>query len=42
LNTDYDIFRGKANGIDKNGALLIELKSGMIQPFYAGSVISWE
>jgi len=42
LNTDYDIFRGKANGIDKNGALLIELKHGMIQPFYAGSVISWE
>jgi len=42
LNTDYDIFRGKEKGINKNGALLIELKSGMIQPFYAGSVISWE
>jgi len=41
LNTDFDIFRGKAKGIDKNGALLIELKPGMIQPFYAGSVISW-
>ncbi|MDA3814064.1 MAG: biotin--[acetyl-CoA-carboxylase] ligase [Candidatus Cloacimonetes bacterium] len=41
LDTDYDTFRGKAKGIDKNGALLIELKSGMIQPFYAGSVISW-
>ena len=41
LDTDYDIFRGKAKGIDKNGALLIELKPGMIQPFYAGSVISW-
>ena len=40
LNTDYDIFRGKAKGIDKNGALLIELKAGMIQPFYAGSIIS--
>jgi len=41
LNTDFDIFRGKAKGIDKNGALLIELKPGMIQPFYAGSIISW-
>ena len=41
LDTDYDIFRGRAKGIDKNGALLIELKPGMIQPFYAGSVISW-
>lgn len=41
LDTDYDTFRGKAKGIDKNGALLIELKPGMIQPFYAGSVISW-
>ena len=41
LDTDYDIFRGKAKGIDKNGALLIELKPSMIQPFYVGSVISW-
>lgn len=41
LDTDYDIFRGKVKGIDKNGAILIELKSGMIQPFYAGSVIGW-
>jgi BirA family transcriptional regulator, biotin operon repressor / biotin---[acetyl-CoA-carboxylase] ligase len=41
LDTDYDTFRGKAKGIDKNGALLIELKPGMIQPFYAGSVINW-
>jgi len=41
LDTDYDVFRGKVKGIDKNGALLIELKSGMIQPFYAGSVITW-
>ena len=42
LDTDYDIFRGKVKGIDKSGALQIELKSGMIQPFYAGSVVSWE
>ena len=41
LDTDFDIFKGKVKGIDRNGALLIELKPGMIQPFYAGSVISW-
>ncbi len=41
LDTDYDIFKGKVIGIDKNGALLIELKPGMIQPFYAGSAIDW-
>jgi BirA family transcriptional regulator, biotin operon repressor / biotin---[acetyl-CoA-carboxylase] ligase len=41
LDTDFDVFRGKAKGIDKNGALLIELKPGMIQPFYAGSIIDW-
>lgn len=41
LDTDFDTYRGKVKGIDKNGALLIELKPGMIQPFYAGSIISW-
>ncbi len=41
LDTDFDVFKGKAKGIDKNGALLIELKPGMIQPFYAGSIIGW-
>jgi len=41
LDTDYKTFKGEAKGLDKNGALLIELKPGMIQPFYAGSVISW-
>ena len=41
LDTDYDKFKGKAKGINKNGALLLEIKSGMIQPFYAGSVINW-
>ena len=42
LDTDYQTFKGEVKGIDRNGALLIELKPGMIQPFYAGSVISWE
>jgi len=41
LDTDFAKFTGIAKGINKSGALLIELKSGMIQPFYAGTVISW-
>lgn len=41
LNTDYDRFSGTCKGINKNGAILLELKSGMIQPFFAGSVVKW-
>ena len=41
LDTDFDRFSGIAKGINKSGALLIELKHGMIQPFYAGTVVSW-
>ena len=42
LDTDFDKFTGIAKGINKSGALLIELKPGMIQPFYAGTVVSWD
>jgi len=38
LDTDFDRFSGIAKGINKSGAILIELKPGMIQPFYAGMV----
>jgi BirA family transcriptional regulator, biotin operon repressor / biotin---[acetyl-CoA-carboxylase] ligase len=41
LDTDFDQFSGLCKGINKSGAILIKLKSGMIQPFYAGSVLSW-
>ncbi|MCF7793081.1 MAG: biotin--[acetyl-CoA-carboxylase] ligase [Candidatus Cloacimonetes bacterium] len=41
LDTDFDQFSGKCRGLNKNGAILIELKSGMIQPFYAGTVVDW-
>jgi len=41
LDTDFDKFSGIAKGINKSGALLIELKPGMIQPFYAGTAVSW-
>ncbi|NQV18269.1 MAG: biotin--[acetyl-CoA-carboxylase] ligase [Armatimonadetes bacterium] len=42
LDTDFDKFSGIAKGINKSGAMLIELKPGMIQPFYAGTVVSWD
>lgn len=38
LDTDFDKYTGEVQGINKNGALLLKLDSGMIQPFYAGSV----
>ncbi|MCK4653014.1 MAG: biotin--[acetyl-CoA-carboxylase] ligase [Candidatus Cloacimonetes bacterium] len=41
LDTDFDKFSGISHGINKQGALLLELKEGMIQPFYAGTVVSW-
>ena len=42
LDTDFAQYEGKCIGINSKGALLIKLKSGMIQPFYAGSVVSWK
>ncbi|MCF7858514.1 MAG: biotin--[acetyl-CoA-carboxylase] ligase [Candidatus Cloacimonetes bacterium] len=42
LDTKYKIFKGIVKGINRDGALLLEIKPGMIQPFYAGNVISWE
>ena len=41
LDTDFDQFEGICKGINKSGAILIELKSGMIQPFYSGTIINW-
>ncbi|MBN1327704.1 MAG: biotin--[acetyl-CoA-carboxylase] ligase [Candidatus Cloacimonetes bacterium] len=38
LQTQYDSFRGIARGITKTGALLLELKKGMIQPFFSGQI----
>jgi birA, biotin-[acetyl-CoA-carboxylase] ligase region len=42
LDTDFDQYEGRCLGINKNGAVLLELKSGMIQPFLAGSIVSWK
>ncbi len=40
LDTDFDKFSGICRGINKKGAILIKLKKGMIQPFFAGTVIN--
>lgn len=42
LDTDFAQYSGVCRGINKNGALLIQLPSKMVQPFYAGSVVEWE
>jgi len=42
LDTDFEQFSGLCKGINSRGALMLELAPGMIQPFYAGSVVSWE
>ncbi|MDD3051125.1 MAG: biotin--[acetyl-CoA-carboxylase] ligase [Candidatus Cloacimonetes bacterium] len=39
LDTDFQKFSGIVKGFNKQGAILLELRSGNIQPFYAGSVI---
>lgn len=38
LDTDFASYRGMYKGINRKGAILLELKPGMIQPFYAGSI----
>lgn len=38
LDTDFAKFTGEVQGINKQGALLLKLDSGMIQPFYSGTV----
>jgi len=39
LDTDFDKFKGEVIGINKFGALLLKMNSGMIQPFYSGTVV---
>jgi len=38
LDTSYEHYTGIARGINQEGALLIELSSKMVQPFYSGTV----
>jgi BirA family transcriptional regulator, biotin operon repressor / biotin---[acetyl-CoA-carboxylase] ligase len=39
INTDFGSYSGLCLGINKEGALILRLKSGMIQPFFSGSLI---
>ncbi len=41
LDTDFASYSGLYKGINRKGAMLMELKPGMIQPFYAGSVTKY-
>jgi len=38
LRSEFDEHEGVARGVNRQGALLLELQGGMIQPFYAGAV----
>jgi BirA family biotin operon repressor/biotin-[acetyl-CoA-carboxylase] ligase len=38
LSTEFENFTGRVQGVNSKGALLMEIKEGMIQPFYSGSV----
>jgi BirA family transcriptional regulator, biotin operon repressor / biotin---[acetyl-CoA-carboxylase] ligase len=38
VDTEFDKFTGEALGINSKGALLVKLGSGMIQPFYSGTI----
>ncbi len=39
LGTEFKSFKGVVTGVNKQGALLLKLPSGMIQPFYSGSIL---
>ena len=41
LDTDFASYKGLYKGINSKGAILLELKPGMIQPFCAGSIVSY-
>lgn len=38
LDTSFARFLGVCKGINRNGAILLELRNGMIQPFFSGSI----
>jgi BirA family biotin operon repressor/biotin-[acetyl-CoA-carboxylase] ligase len=39
LDTEFKQFSGNVKGINKKGALLLQMGNGMIQPLYSGSVV---
>jgi len=42
IQTVFDTFSGISMGINKKGAILLKLPSGLIQPFYSGKIINYK
>ncbi|MFA7057155.1 MAG: biotin--[acetyl-CoA-carboxylase] ligase [Candidatus Cloacimonadales bacterium] len=42
LDTEFQVFRGRALKVNKKGALILEIDENIIQPFYSGSVVEIE
>ena len=38
IDTEFEEFKGTVAGVNKKGALLLKMDSGMIQPFYSGTI----
>jgi BirA family biotin operon repressor/biotin-[acetyl-CoA-carboxylase] ligase len=38
LQTEFELYKGSVKGINKKGALILQLADGAIQPFYSGSI----
>ncbi len=41
IETKFDKYEGESLGINKKGAILLRLPSGVIQPFYSGKIVSF-
>jgi len=41
IDTDFAKYTGLCKGINKSGAIILQLPSKLIQPFFAGSIIGW-
>lgn len=42
LDTEFQVFHGRAMKVNKKGALILEIAENIIQPFYSGSVVEIE
>jgi len=42
IDTNFEVFEGTSLGVNKKGALIIKFNSGIIQPFYSGSIVNFK
>jgi BirA family biotin operon repressor/biotin-[acetyl-CoA-carboxylase] ligase len=42
IDTDFAVYSGVCRGINKNGAIVLQLPSKMNQPFFGGSIVDWK